>query len=149
MLTPGRFDKKVYLGIANDTDSRINVLKAQTRKIMLSDDVDFDYLEKKIPKNLTGADFSSFVSQSYLKAIDRLKLELVELVKEKEGGIVNRRSVRKVLSEIKEIDIERYAGLTSVRIGLRDFEECVEKIKPSVSESDMKNYENLEAKFSK
>ena len=32
LLRPGRFDKKIYLGVCEDSDSRIKVLQAQTRK---------------------------------------------------------------------------------------------------------------------
>ena len=35
IMRPGRFDKQIYLGIANDSKSRLQILKAQTRKIKL------------------------------------------------------------------------------------------------------------------
>jgi peroxin-6 len=148
MLTPGRFDKKVYLGIANDQESRINVLEAQTRKIKLAEDVSFYDLEKVIPQNLTGADFSALVSQAYLAAIGRYKDRLVELVVQREE-VMTRRSVRKVLGEIKASDFDEYVGLISIQVNEADFLGVVGNVKPSVSEADLKNYEKLQGQFAK
>ena len=36
ILRPGRFDKQIYLGISKDKESRIQILKAQTRNIKLT-----------------------------------------------------------------------------------------------------------------
>ena len=41
LLRPGRFDKCVYLGVAGTSAEQATILKAQTRKMKLDDDVDF------------------------------------------------------------------------------------------------------------
>eukprot|EP01060_Flectonema_neradi_P037609 TRINITY_DN7619_c0_g1_i2.p1 TRINITY_DN7619_c0_g1~~TRINITY_DN7619_c0_g1_i2.p1 ORF type:complete len:874 (+),score=125.54 TRINITY_DN7619_c0_g1_i2:70-2691(+) len=41
LLRPGRFDKCVYLGVASTSAEQATILKAQTRKMKLADDVDF------------------------------------------------------------------------------------------------------------
>lgn len=71
ILRPGRFDKQIYLGISTDQESRIQILKAQTRKIKLSDPFSFSTVESHIPKNFTGADFYGLTSKSIMRAAER------------------------------------------------------------------------------
>lgn len=42
IMRPGRFDKQIYLGIAKDSKSRLQIMKAQTRNIKLVPDFDFE-----------------------------------------------------------------------------------------------------------
>ena len=41
IMRPGRFDKQIYLGISKDEKSRLQILKAQTRKLKLAEDFDY------------------------------------------------------------------------------------------------------------
>ena len=72
LLRPGRFDKMIYLGISEDQDQRIKILKAQTRKLNVDENVDFNKLIQEIPLNFTGADFYGLTSQSVIRSAKKL-----------------------------------------------------------------------------
>lgn len=103
LLRPGRFDRKLYLGtnqvrsseqflvtlerssvihkcsaVCQTVESRLGVLRAQTRKFKLHDDVDFAAVAEALPVNTTGADIGSLTSQAYMTALGR-KLQGVSL----------------------------------------------------------------------
>ena len=71
IMRPGRFDKQIYLGISADEHSRKQILKAQTRKLNLAENFDYDKVLENIPKNFTGADFYGLTSKSIMRAADR------------------------------------------------------------------------------
>lgn len=73
-----RFDRMVYLGISEDTESKVKILKAITRKFNLSPDVDLEVLASKCPVNLTGADLYSLCSDAMLTAL-RKQIEDLEI----------------------------------------------------------------------
>ena len=66
----------VYLGISEDTDSKIKILKAITRKFNLSPDVDLEVLASKCPANLTGADLYALCSDAMLTALRKQVAQL-------------------------------------------------------------------------
>mmetsp|Transcript_40634 Transcript_40634/g.29921 ORF Transcript_40634/g.29921 Transcript_40634/m.29921 type:complete len:108 (+) Transcript_40634:238-561(+) len=68
LLIPGRFDKMIYLGVASTFEDRKKILLAQTRKMLLSENVNFDSLVRLIPRNFTGADLSALCSEAFMLA---------------------------------------------------------------------------------
>lgn len=80
LLTPGRFDRLVYLGISEDHTSQLRVLRALTRKFNLGSTVNLEEIAMKCPLNLTGADFYALASDALLTSMtDRIEaLELRE-----------------------------------------------------------------------
>lgn len=77
LLRPGRFDRKIYLGVCHDAVSRCSILKAQTRKFSLAEDVDFeDIVTRLLPENVTGADIGAISSSAYSHALTRKLREL-------------------------------------------------------------------------
>ena len=68
IMRPGRFDKQIYLGISKDKNSKIQILKAQTRNIKLPENFDFEKVVDAVPENFTGADFYGLTSRSIMKA---------------------------------------------------------------------------------
>ena len=72
LLRPGRFDKMVYVGIAEDRNERLRILKAVTRKLTLAVDVKLDDIIDICPTNLTGADFSFLASEAVMSCYRRL-----------------------------------------------------------------------------
>ena len=63
LLRPGRFDRLLYLGSAQDPASRLSVLQASTRKFQLAEGVDMQAVVDCLPLTFTGADFSAVASQ--------------------------------------------------------------------------------------
>lgn len=77
LLRPGRFDKVLEVPLPIGKESRLQILRAVTRKLKLSDDVDLDRIESLAPKEMSGADFQGLCSRALHKTFDRC-IELVE-----------------------------------------------------------------------
>ena len=142
LLTPGRFDKLIYLGINEEKDSRIKILQAQTRKFNLDKDVDFDKIEDLTPKNFTGADFYALTSQAMLKAIKRNIAKVEEgfaKAKEKDSSLSFFEWSKGLESSEEQVKIV---------VCQEDFESTLKEIKPSVSEKELEKYKQIQKQFS-
>lgn len=71
LLRPGRFDRLLYVGIAEDTKSRLDILNALTRKFVFDSDVDLKVLESKCRSGLSGADFYAICVNALTNALQR------------------------------------------------------------------------------
>lgn len=71
LLRPGRFDKMLYLGVADSHDSQATILEALTRKFTLAREVNLRSVAQKLPFTYTGADLYALCSDAMLKAITR------------------------------------------------------------------------------
>ncbi|GLC61818.1 hypothetical protein PLESTB_001806500 [Pleodorina starrii] len=71
LLRPGRLDVCVYVGIAEDPDSKTKVLQALTRKFALSSDVDLPTLASACPPTLSGADLYALCADAWMGALQR------------------------------------------------------------------------------
>ena len=69
----------MYLGISEDTDTKLKILKAITRKFQLSPDVCLEEVAARCPANLTGADLYSLCSDAMLTAFRKQIAELERL----------------------------------------------------------------------
>ena len=97
ILQPGRFDVSIYLGVDNSTETRLSILKSQTRKMALS--VSLEDIEKMIPDNYTGADIYAFTSTSYSLSLNRLIDRLEGMTRD-----MNIRECRKYLDSMNDED---------------------------------------------
>lgn len=77
LLRPGRFDKVLEVPLPVGKENRMQILKALTRKLQLSDDVDLEEIESLAPENMSGADFQGLCSRAIQRTFDRC-VELVE-----------------------------------------------------------------------
>ncbi|RMD42144.1 hypothetical protein DV735_g2998, partial [Chaetothyriales sp. CBS 134920] len=77
LLRPGRFDKMLYLGVADSHDQQVTILQALTRKFTLDESVDLNRVASRLPFTYTGADLYALCSDAMLKAITR-KTEAVD-----------------------------------------------------------------------
>lgn len=109
----------MYLGISEDVDSKVKILKAITRKFHFSDDVDLTSLAQQCPVNLTGADLYALCSDAMLTALRRQVDKLEEL------GISDDRWTGKLVVEAV------------------DFQEALEHLTPSVSAEQLQQYDSL------
>ena len=71
LLRPGRIEKCVYLGISQDNQSQLSILKALTRKFNLHRTVNLLDIVEKCPFTYTGADFYAIASEAMLNAVKR------------------------------------------------------------------------------
>lgn len=89
LLRPGRFDKVLEVPLPVSRESRLQILRAITRKMELSHDVDLERLESMAPANMSGAEFQGLCSKAQHRAFDRC-IQQVELglISELDANIV-------------------------------------------------------------
>lgn len=71
LLRPGRFDKILEVPIPNNKQDRLAILKALTRKMRLSDEVDLDKVESLARTGMSGADFQGLCSRAMHRTFNR------------------------------------------------------------------------------
>ncbi|XP_056304098.1 peroxisomal ATPase PEX6 [Danio aesculapii] len=120
LLRPGRFDKLVYVGINEDRESQLQVLKAILRKFKVDASVCLSDIVESCPPRLTGADLYSLCSDAMMCAVKRK------------------------ISRITEgVDSE----LSSLTLCSEDFSEALSGLQPSVSEQQISRYQLLQQKL--
>ena len=72
---PPRFDRLLYLGTNMDTNSKLSILKALTRKFTLGADVRLDHVAAACG-DFTGADFYAVCSNALAAALKRRARQL-------------------------------------------------------------------------
>jgi peroxin-6 len=113
LLRPGRFDKLIYVPIAQTLMERLNIFDALLRNLPV--DINFkreEFILNSCPMNLTGADFYSITSKARQNALKRL---------------------------INKNELEIDAGL--IVITENDFLNAIENFKPSLSKKTLLDYE--------
>ena len=72
LLRNGRFDKVFHIKGGLDKTSQLEILKSQTYKLNLADDVDLERVVNQLPeRDRTGAEIYGFVSQAVMNALRR------------------------------------------------------------------------------
>lgn len=151
LLRPGRFDRLLYLSVAETHDAQLNILQALTRKFTLDPDVgDLRVIAEQCPFNLTGADFYALCSDAMLKAMTHKASEIDKKVEQ-----LNRMSRTEeqqhwptpltpqfYLSEIATPDE------VQVKVARQHFEQALAELTPSVSPQEMEHYRQVQQKFS-
>ena len=128
----GRFDKEINLSVPSEA-VREQILRALTRQMILSKDLDFRYLAKLTP-GFVGADLSDLVSTAGSAAIkrflDTLKTQSNDMDIEIDHAIVSPKVVelRKLIKRAKE---PAAYGEIDISISYDDFLAAIPKIQPS------------------
>ncbi|GJN26448.1 hypothetical protein PR202_gb14377 [Eleusine coracana subsp. coracana] len=124
LLRPGRFDKLLYVGVNTDPSYRERILKAQTRKYKLHDNVSLLSVAQRCPPNFTGADIYALCADAWFHAA--------------------KRSV-----QVLETDPSRNkeASADEVIVEIDDFMMVLGDISPSLSLEELQNYEQLRQKI--
>ncbi|XP_061087067.1 peroxisomal ATPase PEX6 isoform X1 [Conger conger] len=120
LLRPGRFDKLVYVGISEDKDSQLQVLKAIVRKFQVDPGVSLAAVVECCPAQLTGADLYALCADAMTTAIKR-----------------------KIRNIGEGLDTEGSALMLTAE----DFAQALERLQPSVSEQDLAKYRLIQQKF--
>jgi len=124
LLRPGRFDRLILVP-APDEKARYEIFKVHTRKMPLAEDVDLKELAKRT-EGYTGADIAAVCREAAMSAMRRALKE----------GII-KPGVR--MDEVRQ----------RVKITMKDFEEALKKVGPSVSKETMEYYKKIEEQFKK
>jgi peroxin-6 len=152
LLRPGRFDRKVYLPVCKEIESRKQILIAQTRKIKLDDSVDLDKIASLMPDTATGADVGAVVSSAYSHA------RAVKLTSLKKEACLHLKIEMDEIGEIREPSedhtwqIARHinslpAQQLNVSISYDDLVHCVRHMHLSVTAEDLFHYEKLAQQY--
>ena len=64
------------MGVAEDTESKLKVLQALTRKFALEEDIDLPSIAEKCPTTFTGADMYALSSDAWMTALKRTVAEV-------------------------------------------------------------------------
>src|SRR5271154_6116501 len=138
LLRPGRFDKMLYLGVSQTHEQQVNIIRALTRKLTLSPDVDLYKIAETCPFTFTGADFYALCSDAQLKAMTRAA--------EKVNGKIALYP-RKVSTQWW-FDHVATAEDLAWQVEMVDFEGARRELVPSVSAQEQETYRRLQSQFS-
>ncbi|WP_457751717.1 CDC48 family AAA ATPase [Thermococcus sp.] len=122
LLRPGRFDRLILVP-APDEKARLEIFKVHTRKVPLAEDVSLEELAKRT-EGYTGADIEAVVREAAMLAMRRAL----------EEGIIR-----------PGMKADEIRG--KVKVMMKDFEEALEKIGPSVGEETMRYYKQMQEQF--
>ncbi|WP_461865333.1 CDC48 family AAA ATPase [Thermococcus sp.] len=122
LLRPGRLDRLILVP-APDEKARTEIFRVHTRKMPLAEDVKLEELAKKT-EGYTGADIEAVCREAAMAAM--------------------RRALREgILKPGMKMDEVRQ----KVRVTMKDFEEALEKIGPSVSKETVEYYKKIAEQF--
>ena len=76
LMRPGRLDKLLYVGVAEDEVSKLRVLQALTRKFRLSKHVDLKSVARECAPTYTGADLYALCADAWMAALKRSFVEV-------------------------------------------------------------------------
>ncbi|KUJ98765.1 MAG: CDC48/VCP like protein, AAA superfamily [Thermococcales archaeon 44_46] len=124
LLRPGRFDRLILVP-APDEKARLEIFKVHTRNVPLAEDVSREELAKRT-EGYTGADIEAVVREAALNAMRRAIAE----------GVIKPGTRA---SEIRQ----------KVKVTMKDFEEALKKVGPSVSKEMMEYYRKIEETLKK
>ncbi|NJE13225.1 CDC48 family AAA ATPase [Thermococcus sp. LS2] len=124
LLRPGRFDRLILVPAPDET-ARYEIFKVHTRKMPLAEDVDLKELAKRT-EGYTGADIAAVCREAAMNAMRRALKE----------GII-KPGVK--MEEVRQ----------KVKVTMKDFEEALKKVGPSVSKETMEYYRRIEEQFKK
>ncbi|CAK5264057.1 unnamed protein product [Mycena citricolor] len=147
LLRPGRFDRLLYLGVSDTDAAQLNILEALTRKFKLDASLSLAEIARRCPFNYTGADFYALCSDAMLNAMTRtasgIEMKLDHL--NAHGGLDDHPhplTTQYYLAELASSeDIH-------VLVSQADFEQALDKLVPSVSQSEMEHYAQVQQRFS-
>ncbi|XP_014247998.1 peroxisomal biogenesis factor 6 [Cimex lectularius] len=71
LLRPGRFDKMIYIGPCEDTESKLKVMSALIRNFNL-EEIELENIVNKLPDKLTGANLYAICSSAWMNAAKEL-----------------------------------------------------------------------------
>ena len=140
ILLSGKFDKKIFIGIMNGKEQRVNILSSILKDYSFDESLTYEELENLFPPNITGADFYGLASKALKVAVDRLK-DTVDLY-------LHEQSI--TLKEFKTMlnsNPEEFTELTKLKVTREDFKSACNGFTASVNEQDQRNYKNLAKQY--
>ncbi|KDQ12329.1 hypothetical protein BOTBODRAFT_34616 [Botryobasidium botryosum FD-172 SS1] len=146
LLRPGRFDRMLYLGVSDTHEAQLKILEALTRKFRLDPGLDLKHVADQCPFNYTGADFYALCSDAMLKAMSRKAQEI-------DAKIVELNKLPPPYAHPHPMTPQYYlaeiatSSETDVLVSLQDFQQALQELVPSVSQSEMEHYAAVQKRF--
>lgn len=141
LLRPGRFDKLLYLGLAETHEKQIDILKALTRNFKLEDNLDLMDVAKRCSFNYSGADFYALCSDAMLFAISRVAENVDMEVKKYNSDNYPQLTIKQWFDKHCKKDD------TAVSVTKADFMKSLEQLVPSVSNIELQRYLQIKSQF--
>lgn len=141
LLRPGRFDKMLYLGVADSHQAQVTILEALTRKFQLARGVDLKRVAEKLPFTYTGADLYALCSDAMLKAITRKTRAVDDRVAE-----MGRKRGENV-STAWFFDHAATTEDTEIIVDEEDFDTAQRELVGSVSAKELEHFERIRKLF--
>ncbi|KIW83379.1 hypothetical protein Z517_02624 [Fonsecaea pedrosoi CBS 271.37] len=141
LLRPGRFDKMLYLGVADSHDQQVTILKALTRNFTLAPDVDLLSVARRLPFTYTGADLYALCSDAMLKAITRKTRsvdEKVQQISKARGEDISTGYFFDHLATEEDVQVV---------VGEEDFMAAQNELVGSVSKKELEHFERIRKLF--
>ena len=141
LLRPGRFDKMLYLGVADSHDQQVTILKALTRNFTLAPDVDLARVSSRLPFTYTGADLYALCSDAMLKAITRKTQsvdEKVQQISKARGEEINTGYFFNHLATTEDVQVV---------VSEADFAAAQDELVGSVSSKELEHFERIRKMF--
>ncbi|KDN42210.1 AAA-domain-containing protein [Tilletiaria anomala UBC 951] len=147
LLRPGRFDRLLYLSVAETHGAQLNILQALTRKFKLDPDLgDLRVVAEQCPFNLTGADFYALCSDAMLKAMTRKASEVDAKIAELNARPAPYEHPYPLTPQYYLAELAK-PGDCEVWVNKSDFEAALRELVPSVSAQEMEHYRQVRLKF--
>jgi cell division protease FtsH len=107
IMRPGRFDRRVHIDLPDRKD-RVEIIKVQSRKVPLAEDVNFQVLAERTP-GFSGADLYSLVNEAAILTAreDRKKVSQFDLIRSIEKVMLGPERKNHLLSK-KEKKVTAY-----------------------------------------
>ncbi|KAI8445291.1 P-loop containing nucleoside triphosphate hydrolase protein [Phakopsora pachyrhizi] len=176
LLRPGRFDKMIYLGIAETREEKYQILKSLTRKFKFESDFSLDWLVDRLSSPVaTTSSSSRDRCEDDEEVMQKDERGGVEMVKNFTGAdyyaICSEALMRCIGRKIEKIETrsnqaQEKAGRVSdvkifdenkeeeeeeeeedVRVGKVDFISALREIVPSISFNELKHYNTIRQRF--
>ncbi|KAK9918621.1 hypothetical protein WJX75_005422 [Coccomyxa subellipsoidea] len=122
LMRPGRLDKLLYVGVAEDEASKLKVLHALTRKFRLSKDVDLQSVAQECAPTYTGADLYALCADAWMAALKRSVAQAEETP-----------------ADDKDVD--------EVEVDQCDFWTALRELRPSLSFDELARYQNIRKQY--
>ncbi|KAF2238085.1 AAA-domain-containing protein [Viridothelium virens] len=165
LLRPGRFDKMLYLGVADTHAKQEKILEALTRKFTLNPSLSLSRIAETLPFTFTGADLYALCSDAMLKAItrqaravdakidtlnadpDHLKDALINAAEQKGQPSHSIRGPPGKVTTAWFFDHLATKEDTDVVVTEPDFNAAQKELVPSVSVEELRHYERVRKTF--
>ncbi|KAL4420721.1 hypothetical protein ABPG75_010377 [Micractinium tetrahymenae] len=159
LLRPGRLDKLLYVGIASDVPSRLQVLQALARRFRMAPGVDLEQVAARCADRFTGADLYALCSDAWMTALKR-SIACLEARQGKgqcngeehgsaaNGSVGTTEAGAELAEEAEEAAEEAAAeGEPEVEVTQADFLAAADSLQPSLSLEEVAKYERIRDQY--